>query len=121
MLEAFQPELHDQSLAPGGENYYANPLGNRLLTQGTCWNALQAASQPVWDALTSGTQDFQDFKAAIDALNSLGCEYTKRGLTSEVRLTDYAGLDKRWCADRRVCAPWRKRVHRPILRCHCTK
>jgi hypothetical protein len=37
MLEAFQPELHDQSLAPGGENYYANPLGNRLLTQGTCW------------------------------------------------------------------------------------
>ena len=37
------------------------------------------------------------------------------GLTNDPR------LDKRWCADRRVCAPWRKRLHRPILRCHCTK
>jgi len=37
------------------------------------------------------------------------------------RLSNDPRLDKRWDADRRVCAPWRKRVHRVIRRCHCTK
>jgi predicted transglutaminase-like cysteine proteinase len=31
MLEAFRPELHDQSLLPGHENYFVNPLSYRTM------------------------------------------------------------------------------------------
>src|ERR1700758_2895967 len=36
-------------------------------------------------------------------------------------LTDLGKLDKRLCADRRICVPWRKRLHRPTPQCHCMK
>src|SRR5205823_13027595 len=36
-------------------------------------------------------------------------------------LTDLRKLDKRLCADRRICVPWRKRFHRPTPQCRCMK
>jgi hypothetical protein len=72
MLEAFRSELHDQSLALGDENYYANPLGNRLLTQDTCYHAYSAVSQAVYDAVNKGY-----FQGADDAWASLEKEYQR--------------------------------------------
>ena len=40
---------------------------------------------------------------------------------SSRRLTDLRKLDKRLCADRRICVPWRKRFHRPTPPCRCMK
>ena len=40
---------------------------------------------------------------------------------SSRRLTDLRKLDKRLCEDRRICVPWRKRLHRPMPQCRCIK
>jgi hypothetical protein len=37
------------------------------------------------------------------------------------RLTHCRRFDKRWCANRRICVPWRKRSHRPMPHSHCMK
>jgi hypothetical protein len=56
MLQAFWPELQDPNLTPGGENFFANPVGVRLLTYETCSRAYSAALQ-LWYAGMSVAND----------------------------------------------------------------
>src|SRR5437763_16680843 len=42
-------------------------------------------------------------------------------ISRAVALTINCPFDKRWCADRRVCAPCPQRLHRGILHCRCMK
>src|SRR5438874_3145005 len=44
-----------------------------------------------------------------------------KSISRAVALTINWPFDKRWCADRRVCAPCRQRLHRGILQCRCMK
>ncbi len=70
MLDAFSQELHDQSLTPGRENYFANPVGNRLLTQNTCYQAYDAATEVWLEAVFHG-----NLQGANDASANLATGY----------------------------------------------
>jgi hypothetical protein len=78
MLEAFRPELHDQSLAPGGENYFAHPVGNRLLTYDACSQAHSAALQNLYRGLANWSDPTVDPTAwANEDRQTLETEYHK--------------------------------------------